>query len=142
MFFLHCKPHCAVAKFVRDSPQVMFCAYQDIWNQPDVSRITFDSFISSFMAQAFTQVPPLELATGRVIITVPGHYSISFSGYSHVDPGKVHEVHLDLGGTRVNGTFYEAWTNSGNWKTTGHGSWSIVSSRDRSVALLTPRSST
>ena len=121
----------------------MFCAHQDLWNQEDAKfGITFDRFISAWNKTtpsrrrrkrsqlSGSNNQPLELTTGLVFITKPGFYSISFSGYSQVDPAKEHRIYLDHNGDKIYGTTYIASTNKGNYKINGHGSWSIVGFRD------------
>merc|ERR1712211_230512 len=67
-----------------DAPQVVMCAYQDLWMQED-SPISFDEFLTNFHNAEGDGA--LDLTTGTFTAMNPGFYSITFGGDVGTGPG-------------------------------------------------------
>merc|ERR1712223_1563527 len=74
-----------------DAPQVVMCAYQDLWMQED-SPISFDEFLTNFHNAEGDGA--LDLTTGTFTAMNPGFYSITFGGDVGTGPGLYTNIYL------------------------------------------------
>ena len=74
-----------------DAPQVVMCAYQDLWMQED-SAISFDEFLTNFHNAEGDGA--LDLTTGTFTAINPGFYSITFGGDVGTGPGLYTNIYL------------------------------------------------
>ena len=75
----------------RTLPQVVMCAYQDLWMQED-SPISFDEFLTNFHNAEGDGA--LDLTTGTFTAMNPGFYSITFGGDVGTGPGLYTNIYL------------------------------------------------
>merc|ERR1711962_189888 len=76
---------------LESSPQVVMCAYQDLWMQED-SPISFDGFLTNFHNAEGDGA--LDLTTGTFTAMNPGFYSITFGGDVGTGPGLYTNIYL------------------------------------------------
>ena len=79
------------ASRLSDGPQVVMCAYQDLWMQED-SPISFDEFLTDFHNAEGDGA--LDLTTGTFTAANPGYYSITFGGDVGTGPGLYTNIYL------------------------------------------------
>ena len=79
------------ASRLSDGPQVVMCAYQDLWMQED-SPISFDEFLTNFHNAEGDGA--LDLTTGTFTAANPGYYSITFGGDVGTGPGLYTNIYL------------------------------------------------
>ena len=79
------------ASRLADGPQVVMCAYQDLWMQED-SPISFDEFLTNFHNAEGDGA--LDLTTGTFTAANPGYYSITFGGDVGTGPGLYTNIYL------------------------------------------------
>lgn len=75
----------------RTLPQVVMCAYQDLWMQED-SPISFDEFLTNY--NNVDGDGALDLTTGTFTAGNAGYYSISFGGDVGTGPGLYTNIYL------------------------------------------------
>merc|ERR1712226_936700 len=119
----------AVAAAVRDLPYEMVSVYKDYWTTRDAT-ITYDSYLSDYNN---SERPgggdgSLDLSTGTFTCLTPGHYTVTYSGYSGLDPGEANYIYLSVNGERVEESEYYERTSS------GLGEW-IITQGSRSLIL-------
>ena len=79
------------ASRLADGPQVVMCAYQDLWMQED-SPISFDEYLTNFHNAEGEGA--LDLTTGIFVTGNPGYYSITFGGDVGTGPGLYTNIYL------------------------------------------------
>merc|ERR1712226_1546835 len=98
----------AVAAAVRDLPYEMVSVYKDYWTTRDAT-ITYDSYLSDYNN---SERPgggdgSLDLSTGTFTCLTSGHYTVTYSGYSGLDPGEGNNIYLSVNGVMVAKSRYD-----------------------------------
>ena len=100
----------ALAEAIRDVPQVLVSVTKYYWATPDAT-ITFDTFISYYKSGGGHGT--LDLATGVFTCMTPGFYTITFSGYSWLDPGEENMIYAHVRGVMIAESRYRDSSSSG-----------------------------
>jgi len=80
-------------------PEVVTCAYQDYWTLSS-GTITFDSLVSEYYSQGGRRMLDTSSGVFRVV-TAPGYYTISYSGWARLEPGQATDIFLHRNGDRI-----------------------------------------
>ena len=99
-------------KSLKDIPYVMSCAFVDSWTTPDAT-ITYDRLTADYnnADRPGGGNGNMDINTGKFTAITPGHYTITFSGFSMLAPGDKVNFHL------VHNNKYDD-NNEGNWSST------------------------
>ena len=96
----------AVAEAVWDLPIELVSVFKSNWATPDAT-ITYERYLPGGGDGA------LDLATGVFTCLIPGFYTVTFSGYSWLDPGKENMIYVHVRGVLIAESRYRDSSSNG-----------------------------